>query len=656
MVIKRRVALSIGVSEAKPLAYLAAAVNGARAFHAWAQAFGYDARLLTDDEEAVTIARLRRELEAILQPAGTVDRLVLYFAGHGLIREAEEGLWLLSDWHQELRAVAIEALKRRLRKFGVRQVSIFADACRSLPANIDAADLTADAVLGQGPHPSPTNLAVDKFVAAQDGSTTFAVPGPAPEHDRCLFSGVLLEGLWGLKQNAFSKLLKDKITSRSLGAYLEAEVPLRAERYRWKVVPTVVPSFPEGDDIYFGDGPHPAPPVFPDWPPPPAPPEGRAIDAPPIEAATRGLNPAPSGWNPAGTKVPATTRAASGTFGASQRRQPEQSLGSFERRIQEQEVPRSFETGSGFALEDCDGHEHASSGQEFAVRAIWTSPDARAGRSYQRSASGDAPPADWWHVGQRDDSNAGAIQFLARPAPALVECSRGAYLALTALPDFIGSVLFDCRGISALVYRRRGSAEYDIAATARALARLEDGALRAEAKTDLAAALRHGQHVDPILGVISAYLYDSVGDIDSIRRMAAFYAVHQQPIPYDIALLGQLSVHREGNVFVAEVPPVDERKPRTDSETLAPWTYSATQAAHAVVGGLWPWMRQGWAYLDDLNDGSSALVSPALLDVTPHVQSARFTTLDAEGGRRLIELFDLTASSPGHARNAATRP
>ena len=46
------------------------------------------------------------------------------------------------------------------------------------------------------------------------------------------------------------------------------------------------------------------------------------------------------------------------------------------------------------------------------------------------------------------------------------------------------------------------------------------------------------------MGVISAYLYDAIGDMKSIRRMASFYAKYSQAIPYDIALLGGLHGQR----------------------------------------------------------------------------------------------------------------
>ena len=63
---RRNVALSIGVSDAKPLPYLAAAANGARSFHAWATALGYEATLLLDEEEQLTIARLREAFDRAL--------------------------------------------------------------------------------------------------------------------------------------------------------------------------------------------------------------------------------------------------------------------------------------------------------------------------------------------------------------------------------------------------------------------------------------------------------------------------------------------------------------------------------------------------------------------------------------------------------------
>src|SRR5438552_1844927 len=249
---KRKAAICIGVAQAGRLRYLSGAINGTRAFHAWAGALGYDAKLVIDDPNPVTMSRLRQELEDLLRSATTapIHRLILYFAGHGLIREVEEGLWLLSDWDRELRAVAVEVLKRRLYMYGIKQIAIFADACRSLPPDVQAADLTPDPVLGRGPQPA-TTPEIDKFISAQDGSDTYMVPGDTTDEDRCIFSGVLMEGLWGTKPEAFSTLVPNKITSQSLATYLKSEVPQVANRYKFTLNPNPIPTFSNGDDIYF---------------------------------------------------------------------------------------------------------------------------------------------------------------------------------------------------------------------------------------------------------------------------------------------------------------------------------------------------------------------------------------------------------------------
>jgi hypothetical protein len=254
---ERRVAVVIAAADARPAVFLAGALNSAKEFAAWAGALGYETHLITDEAAPVTIARLQDELKTILPTraadgtlARPIHRLIVYFAGHGLIREAEEGLWLLSDWNDTLRAVAVEPFKRRLYAFGVRQICIIADACRELPANVSQSDLAPDPVLGRGPVTIDRAPPVDKYIAAQDGAQSYAIAGDEPDHDRCLFSGVLMDGLWGA-DGAISDLMPGKVTSRSLGAYLEDEAPKRALTYRLTLNPSVTPIFPDNDCIYF---------------------------------------------------------------------------------------------------------------------------------------------------------------------------------------------------------------------------------------------------------------------------------------------------------------------------------------------------------------------------------------------------------------------
>jgi hypothetical protein len=280
-------------------------------------------------------------------------------------------------------------------------------------------------------------------------------------------------------------------------------------------------------------------------------------------------------------------------------------------KIREQEIPDSFETGAGFAVNG------------GWIKQIWMPPGYSAGISTRES---------WWHVGMEGGGG------LRKPVPVLIELESGIYLAPVACPSFIASAICDERGASAMVYREVGAERSMGDLTAIAIAKMESGSLRADAVLDEAVELRQYKHADPVLGVISAYLYDSIGDVDNIRRMAWYYIRHGQGIPYDIALLGQLNAWRDGDgLLMVDVPAVAMREPRTDAERQFAWTYQATSAKSGRVAGFWPWMRQGWAFLEDAGDTEGHLIAPFLAAARPHLTSARFTTFDRKGGREMVD-------------------
>jgi hypothetical protein len=124
--------------------------------------------------------------------------------------------------------------------------------------------------------------------------------------------------------------------------------------------------------------------------------------------------------------------------------------------------------------------------------------------------------------------------------------------------------------------------------------------------------------------------------------MAFYYVENRQPIPYDIALLAQLQGEWRDGLLWAQVPAVTKRDPRTEAERSKTWTHSATSATEGQVGGLWPWMRQGWTFLDDPADDESTLIRPGLIELTRHLAPGRFATFDAKGGRKLAKIFDLS--------------
>src|SRR5437764_9229156 len=98
-----RACVSIGVnqvSNAPTLPVLRAAADGADRFAAWAGQQGFEAFAFTDKSGALDIRTIKRQIAAIVQ-AGTYSQLVIYFAGHGLLRTWDTEVWLLSDAAQD---------------------------------------------------------------------------------------------------------------------------------------------------------------------------------------------------------------------------------------------------------------------------------------------------------------------------------------------------------------------------------------------------------------------------------------------------------------------------------------------------------------------------------------------------------------------------
>jgi hypothetical protein len=64
-------------------------------------------------------------------------------------------------------------------------------------------------------------------------------------------------------------------------------------------------------------------------------------------------------------------------------------------------------------------------------------------------------------------------------------------------------------------------------------------------------------------------------------------------------LLARVEVEQRSSGWVAKVPAVAERPPPSKLDAENRSLYGATPAAEVEVAGGFPWLRQGWARLDD---------------------------------------------------------
>jgi hypothetical protein len=164
------------------------------------------------------------------------------------------------------------------------------------------------------------------------------------------------------------------------------------------------------------------------------------------------------------------------------------------------------------------------------------------------------------------------------------------------------------------------------------LERLLDGTLGSVALRNVADDLRFAKHADPIIGIVCAYLYDMVGDSDSISRLCHFYVAHDQPIPFDIALLGNGRLDREdgvdGWILRYEGASRDSARERSG---VPDYLWRPTPGGVGKVGGMVPLIRSGWSRLA----ASTHSILRGFGDLESALSEAPFATIVGNEGRRI---------------------
>jgi hypothetical protein len=570
---------------------LPGAITAAHEIAAWAQHSGFTAELITDESnKPVTIARVRETLLAMLPRNDEVELFILHFVGHGFRTGAEQNVWLPSDWHQEMRGISVEGLRRQLYRHGIKSLSIFSDACRSLPPNIETADIAEDPVLPRGPY-SPVQPVLDRFSAVMDGEKAFMLKGDANSPARCIFSTVILEGLCGHRNEAFDKYLSDCVIPESLALFSQARMREIGERYRLKCSPDVSTGIPREHAVYFQRGKSPdgtLPP--PQWPAPPDDPNQDELVAE---------------WK---IKLPNDLM----NF-------PMAKSGEAER--QQRYVRASFDMGKHFLDQ---GTNLVVLGQ--TPSRIWATATA------QRKGRPGRPSE--YRINLEDSA-----------AQILIEFQDGVIASAVVYKKLITVLSRDKRGVIGWTCVNRWmEVQPQIESSIDIIADLQLGNLPADQVDRIAAGLRRMKHVNPVVGAISSYLYDYSGDIDSIRRMAYFYCYHDQAIPFDIAFMGLLPIRLRQNGYEARVPAVDARIHSPHNDTLPKWVTRATPAQEGDIAGFWPWLRQGWQFVEDPEPEDQA-AADSLRDVVPFLLPSQFSSFRKEGAEILIRKFKMEGNT-----------
>src|SRR6266567_3008763 len=226
----RSVAIAIGVGQSGDLVILRGARNGAHEFAAWAHAVGFDqvVELIDDGSRKVRASEIYQVIDDAVD-VGDVERLFIFFAGHGVAKGTALDFWLLSEGARNPNeAVNVDASLRLARGSGIAHVAVFADACRTM-AGKDRMGVEGF-VIFPNVHVPRVSVEMDSFFGARPGYASLeVVPDAAAEAAFGVFTRCLMLALNAQVSGAAEPIPNGKvslaITAQSLRRYLLSSVP-----------------------------------------------------------------------------------------------------------------------------------------------------------------------------------------------------------------------------------------------------------------------------------------------------------------------------------------------------------------------------------------------------------------------------------------------
>jgi hypothetical protein len=605
-----RIFISIGVS--KPgggLEELPGAITASERMAAWAEAQGYVTLLLHDaDLPEITTDLLRDRITAAIDDVTTrteLKRIVFFFAGHGAALAIGDQYWILTNWKKRpTEAIKVSSLQRMLEYYGPKQVSVIGDACQEFSSKF--IDLLGSAVLDM-PDEEQHFYELDQFFAVDVGKQAFMIKAIGDKKDFCLFTEVLLDALEGdAQETCFEKIGKDKVvTSQSLALYLNNNVAREAGKYGLRMIPSPKPGF-YTDRTYF------TVPGDPDEDIPPSDLKA-SIEK---DADEAGDKPEPRSRSISKVQL-VKLKSSKRAFEAQAKALNKARIASskaFVNQVGKAKVRDHFETGSGICVSGADVDKvEASFGEVSYV-------DEQPNWFRINLESGNADNLDW--------------------SDTLVTLSDGRIVSVCAVNSFVAALYIIDEASLSLFHRPIGADEYEGNEAIRLLAQAHAGLLSRQEIIDTAAMLRHGKHRIITLGCIVAQFYDAIRDVDSLRSIAAFYAMNHQPVPLDIILYGGGTISDYGGRLYANIPAVAARNPRTPEEGKQSFTFDATPGfkEHPIAGRI-PWMRQAWGAVATASCDTSGLDwRRRALSAMEYLAPGTFTIIQPQGREALVEL------------------
>jgi hypothetical protein len=581
----RKACIAIGVDEVRDvpkLAKLRAASQGAEQFARWAKQSdpSFETQCITDRTGAVTVGEIKRVVEQIVT-SRSYDQLIVYFAGHGILKTWDTEMWLLSRAAADANeAVNLVGSVRYARHCGIPHVIFVSDACRSVPADPTLAQVDGNLIFPprRVPHQRPPEI--DIYYASLPGDPSYEIP--ADEANRRydgVFTKFLLEGLKGgepaLRESIDEDRRKmDVVSSRTLKPWLEE-----------KVQDAVTSVSVELEQI----------------------PEIRVESQRPKYVTRWAGVPARSGADGSQPPAPRPSPPPMGSplSSAAVLRNLAEDNGVADLLLRDDEFPPRLitETRPDTKLNREIDQLLAAKGREsFETRTGFTLVGSQVTGAFVNGEAGGSDVFD----------EAGAQQIRVYDGPharsVLIQFPSGNGTCLAALPGYIGTVVVENDCVVNVSYapsrnsyrwqdyqfvkddleRRRA---FTAVAARRGIFKIEQNSAASFAQY-----IRQLKSIDPTLGIYAAYAYSQTGRADDVESVYDWMrSEHDVPVPFDVALLAD---HLVRPTLIEE----DSYAPRT------------------------PMLTQGWAFLhEDLQ------IPKWLLEARRYTLPSLWTTFSPQG-------------------------
>jgi hypothetical protein len=207
------------------------------------------------------------------------------------------------------------------------------------------------------------------------------------------------------------------------------------------------------------------------------------------------------------------------------------------------------------------------------------------------------------------------------PRSIIFRLKSGNWIATALLPNFIGAILIKDGAAASLSYMPSEQTAFSrelqfgqpyAEVISRWTALMYQGTFATSAELNANAGdLRLYKHINPSLGIMAAYAYERAGALEEIDSIAGYFALENQPVPFDVALLSTKLIVKDANGNFG----IDVALPNGTS-------------AFSTVAGSFPLLSRGWALLDQVEGA----ISPKLLELRPQLVRSLWTTLTPKGG------------------------